>query len=142
MISAAPNISKNMKNQKRNAYQAAWSRQWRKKNKARYRAIQKRYELAHPEIMRERRKRSYKKHKSKRNAEAKAWCIAHPDRVRENKRKRSKRQCAELAACYVRKVITRHSSITAKEIPESFVQLYREYINLRRLCKKSQTSTN
>jgi hypothetical protein len=128
--------------QKRRAYQAAWMRQWRKKNKARDYANKMRYESEHVDVLRARQKRYREKHKARVYALTDAWAKAHPDRIRELGRNRRKRHIAELRGHYVRQVIARHLSITAKEIPESFVQLYREYMKLTRLCKKSRTSAN
>jgi hypothetical protein len=128
--------------QKRRAYQAAWMRQWRKKNKARDYANKMRYESEHVDVLRARQKRYREKHKARVYALTEAWAKAHPDRIRELGRNRRKRHIAELRGHYVRQIIARHLSITTKEIPESFVQLYREYMKLNRLCKKSRTSAN
>ena len=124
-------------------WKAAYMREWRAKNKARYWKSRKRYEAAHPDVKKARDKRYRDRNTAKVRKAVSRWFAAHPERVRELRKQTMKRVRGELRDSYIRGMIARHSkNITTKDIPESFVAAVRDYLKLKRLCQESRTSTN
>jgi len=122
-------------------YKAAKARAWRAANKARYWAAKQRYKARHPEIVKARNKRYRERHKEKCHAVQRDWCKRHPDRVRELA-KNTMRRCREnLTPGAVRRAIIGTSkTIKARDIPEPLIDTFREYLKLKRTCRKLQTS--
>jgi hypothetical protein len=123
-------------------YKAAYARKWRKENRQRATEARRRYDAKHPDVKHARDKRYRDLHKEKVKAITLAWVKAHPERMKELGNARRKRHVEELRGHYVRQIISRHSeTITPKDIPEPLVAAYRDYMKLKRICRKLQTST-
>lgn len=87
----------------------------------------------------ERSRRPNKEARKVANAE---WVKANPNKVREIRRKCLRRSRMEADDRYIKGLLSSKSNLKPSDIPQPLVELKREQLKLKRLCKKSRTSTN
>lgn len=127
----------------RSPSRAAYQRAWRKAHPSKAKEYQDRYNAKHPGVSEERQKRYRAQSKNRRDAYNQIYADANREHVRRLNRRGSSRARAALSDRYLRNLLAASmKNHKPKDIPEPLVAAYRDYLNLKRLCRKSQTSTH
>tara|TARA_R110000868_G_scaffold319682_1_gene580645 strand:+ start:545 stop:994 length:450 start_codon:yes stop_codon:yes gene_type:complete len=117
-----------------------WNRSYYQKTKSRRKEMRKHHKIA---------KRSSEYYKAWRLKSGDAHRQYHRSRYAENRikmlshsKKRHEKQRIELRDCYIRQILSDNSETKPSEWPADLVELKRAQLKVKRLCRKSQTTTN